>query len=151
MRLLIVEDERGKENNITNFIKDTFSDAVVEVRHSVTTGIIAIRQLEFDYVLLDMSLPLFDFDDMKYSEGNEFETFGGNSVLDEIDRLEKNCKVIVVTAFDVLGEGDRQIALSQIESQLNTLYPDNFIGTVFYKSSKIEWKKKLEQYLERGE
>ena len=151
MRLLIVEDERGKENNITNFIKDTFNDAVVEVRHSVTTGIIAIRQLEFDYVLLDMSLPLFDFDDMKYSEGNEFETFGGNSVLDEIDRLAKNCKVIVVTAFDVLGEGDRQIALSQIESQLNTLYPDNFIGTVFYKSSKIEWKKKLEQYLGRGE
>lgn len=151
MRILIVEDERGKENAITNFIKDTFSNAVVKVRHSVTTGIIAIRQLEFDYVLLDMSLPLFDFDDMRYSEGNEFETFGGNAVLDEIDRLEKNCKVIIVTAFDVLGEGDRQIALSQIESQLNALYPNNFIGTVFYKSSKMEWKKKLEQYLEWGE
>ena len=150
MRLLIVEDERGKETNITNFIKDTFSDVVVAVRHSVTAGIIAIRQLEFDYVLLDMSLPLFDFDDMKYSEGNEFETFGGNAVLDEIDRLEKNCKVIVVTAFDVLGEGDRQIALSQIENDLNTLYPNNFIGTVFYQSSKIEWKMKLKQYLEKG-
>lgn len=151
MRILIVEDERGKENNITNFIKDTFSDAAIAVRHSVTAGIIAIRQLEFDYVLLDMSLPLFDFDDMKYSEGNEFETFGGNAVLDEIDRLEKNCKVIVVTAFDVLGEGDRQIALSQIENDLNTLYPNNFIGTVFYQSSKIEWKMKLKQYLEKGQ
>ena len=90
MRILIVEDERGKENNIINFIRDTFGNALVEVRHSVTTGIIAIRQNDFDYVLLDMSLPLFDFDDMKYSEGNEFETFGGNAVLDEIDRLEKN-------------------------------------------------------------
>ena len=78
MRILIVEDERGKENNIINFIRDTFGNALVEVRHSVTTGIIAIRQNDFDYVLLDMSLPLFDFDDMKYSEGNEFETFGGN-------------------------------------------------------------------------
>ena len=151
MRILIVEDERGKENNIINFIRDTFGNALVEVRHSVTTGIIAIRQNDFDYVLLDMSLPLFDFDDMKYSEGNEFETFGGNAVLDEIDRLEKNCKVIVVTAFDVLGEGDLQIALSQIETQLNSLYPNNFIGTVFYKSSKIEWKKKLEYYLKLGE
>lgn len=151
MRILIVEDERGKENNITNFILEVFNNAVVEVRHSVTTGIIAIRQFDFDYVLLDMSLPLFDFDDMKYSEGNEFETFGGNAVLDEIDRLEKKCKVIVVTAFDILGEGDRQIALSQIETQLNTRYPDNFIGTVFYKSSKIEWKEELEHYLTWGE
>lgn len=100
-----------------------------------------------EHILLDMSLPLFDNDDMNYMDENEFETFGGISVLDEIDRLDKICKVIVITAFDILGEGNDKIDLPQINKRLKHEYPQIFVGTVFYNTSSLEWKDDMSHLL----
>lgn len=147
MTILLIEDEISKEQNILQFFRAEYPAANVTVKRSITSGIIELRTKEYDFVLLDMSLPLYDNDDVKYADDNEFETFGGNFVLDELDRRELKTKTIVITAFDILGEGINQIALSQVDSQLRIDYPNNFIGSVFYNASSVEWKGSLKGLL----
>lgn len=147
MRILLIEDEITKEQDILKFLHELISDATVEVKHSITSGIAEIREKQYDYILLDMSLPIYDNDDVQYMEHNEFETFGGNYVLDELDRIEYSVKVVVITAFDILGEGKKRIELTQVEKGLYEDYPDVFLGTVFYDASSVEWKERLRAYL----
>lgn len=147
LKVLLVEDELTKEKKLMNHICTIHPHVSLDIKHSITTAIIALRQNEYNYVVLDMSLPLYDFDDMEHSEDNEFDAFGGMSVLDEIDRLFKVCKVIVVTAFDKLGEGKKQIELPQIQSELEESFPENYVGCIFYDSSRIDWQSELNSYL----
>lgn len=147
MRILLIEDEITKEQDILKFLDELDTEVTVEVKHSITSGIAEIREKQFDYILLDMSLPIYDNDDIQYLEHNEFETFGGNYVLDELDRIEYDVRVIVITAFDILGEGKKRIELTQVEKGLYEDYPDVFLGTVFYDASSVEWKEKLRAYL----
>lgn len=147
MSILLIEDEPSKEKNIITFLGELLPDVKVDIKRSITSGKIEIRKKNYDHILLDMSLPLFDNDDMNYMDENEFETFGGISVLDEIDRLDKICKVIVITAFDILGEGDDKIDLPQINKQLKIEYPKIFVGTVFYNTSSLEWKDDMNRLL----
>ena len=147
MRVLLIEDEITKEQDILKFLSELDTEASVEVKHSITSGIAEIREKQYDYILLDMSLPIYDNDDVQYLEHNEFETFGGNYVLDELDRIEYDVKVIVITAFDILGEEKKRIELTQVEKGLYEDYPDVFWGAVFYNASSVEWKERLSAYL----
>jgi len=147
MNILIVEDEISKEKSIKNFILEILPTANITTSNSITTAIIEIGGSDFNYIILDMSLPLYDLNDMNHSEDNEFEALGGTFVLDEIDRLGRKCQVIVVTAFDVIGEGERQIELSQIKEELKEEYPLNYIDTIFYNTSGFEWKNQLKKQL----
>lgn len=113
--------------------------------------IMAFRQKKYDYILLDMSLPLYDHDDIAYADDNEFETFGGYFVLDELDRKQSKSRVIVITAFDILAEGSNQIELFQVSATLAQNYPDNFVGTVYYKASTVDWKRQLRELLDKEE
>ncbi len=149
MTILLIEDEVSKEQNILHFLETECPMADVTVRRSITSGIIELRKQDFDFVLLDMSLPLYDNDDIEYADDNEFETFGGNFVLDELDRRELKSQTIVITAFDILGEGSKQIGLSQVNSNLKERYPNNFVGSVFYNASSLEWKRILKELLLR--
>lgn len=147
MSILLIEDEPSKEKNVVAFLGELLPDIKVVIKRSITSGKIEIRKNTYDHILLDMSLPLFDNDDMNYMDENEFETFGGISVLDEIDRLDKTCKVIVITAFDILGEGNDKIDLPQINKRLKHEYPQIFVGTVFYNTSSLEWKEDISHLL----
>lgn len=147
MTILLIEDEISKEQNILQFLHLEYPAASVTVKRSITSGIIELRVRKFDFILLDMSLPLYDNDDIKYADDNEFETFGGKYVLDELDRRDLKSKIIVITAFDILGEGASQIALPQVDSQLMKDYPNNFIGSIFYNASSVEWKGSLKELL----
>ena len=148
MSILLIEDELSKEKNILEYLEQQYPNETIVSKHSVSSGKLELREASYNYVLLDMSLPLFDNDDIRYIDENEFETFGGIEIMDEIDRCELNCKVIVITAFDVLGEGENKIDLAEVSKQLEEEYPHNFIGTIFYNTSSLEWKNNITALLE---
>lgn len=147
MEILLIEDEIAKEKDILKYLKELSINNVV-VKHSITSGIAEIREKSFDHILLDMSLPLFDTDNTTHCDDNEFETFGGNFVLEELDRINHQVKVIVITAFDILGEGSNRIELKQVEQSLMEDYPDIFSGAVFYDASSVEWKQQIKELLQ---
>lgn len=151
MIVLLVEDEISKERSIINYLREIVKGIVIHISRSVTSAIIELRHYDFDYVLLDMSLPLFDNADLSYSDSNEFDAFGGTAILDEIDRRQLSSKVIVITAFDTLGEGADLISLSQVTIDLKQDYPDNFVGSIYYNASSLAWKYELSGFFTRGE
>ena len=146
MKILLIEDEIAKEKDILKYLKEINYNEVT-VKHSITSGIAEIREHHYNYILLDMSLPIFDTDDATHFDDNEFETFGGNFVLEELDRCDYKAKVIVITAFDILGEGSNRIELQQVEQGLFEDYPDVFAGAVFYDASSVEWKNRIRELL----
>ena len=112
MEILYVEDEQNKAHQVMQVIKDNIPSANIYLRNSYNAALMEINRETLDLVLLDMSLPLYDISKcMEYEEDNDFETFAGIDLLEELVRLDSTKKVIIITAFDVLGEDDNSCLL----------------------------------------
>ncbi len=142
--ILYIEDEEVKAKEVDSFLS-SFGDVMLE--KSLNSGIRAIRDNVYDFILLDMSLPLYDYD-CEYEEENDFETFAGIDILEELMRQNRNDKVIVITAFDILGEGENEITIDQLNSKLLEEYKDIYLGIIYYDSSSLEWRRNLKSIME---
>lgn len=139
MEILYVEDEEVKALEVTNLLSENNN---VELRKSLNSGISAINEKKFDLIVLDMSLPLYDYETEDDDE-NDFEPFAGIDILDELIRTGRDEKVVVITAFDILGEGENMITLQQLDSRLKEEYKEIYLGLIFYNSSSLEWRRGL--------
>lgn len=149
MRILIVEDEPNKERKIKEFLSSLFPVELDVVRSVISAKLKLKEKKGYDYILLDMTLPLYDNDDLDYIEDNEFEPFGGECILDEIERLCIQTKVVIITAFDVLGDGAEHIDLETLSDRIKQEFPELFIGSVFYNATSTRWKEELKELLNK--
>ena len=148
MKILFIEDEIVKQNEILKYLYAELSQSEVEVAHSLMGGMLALKKCEFELVLLDMSLSLYDLNGE--DEGiNEFEAFGGIEILDEIERKELFVKVLVITAFDVIEDDTKKIHLEQLNQQMMENYSSIYLGCIHYDQSSLEWKSELKKYIEK--
>lgn len=150
MRILFIEDEIVKQNDILKFLNEELLQKEVEVVHSLMGGMLALSRNDYELVLLDMSLPLYDING-EDEEINEFEAFGGIEILDEIERRELSIKVLVITAFDVIEDDTKKIQLEQLDEQMKQNYSDFYMGCVHYDQSSLEWKSELKKYIQKGD
>lgn len=144
MEILYVEDEQNKARQVIQVIKENIPSVNILLRNSYNAALMEIGRENLDLILLDMSLPLYDVSEaMEYEEDNDFETFAGIDLLEELVRIDSKKKVIIITAFDVLGEDDNRINLMQLDEKMKKEYCDNYKGIIYYSSSSLEWCHKL--------
>lgn len=144
MEILYVEDEQNKARQVVQVIKENIPSVNILLRNSYNAALMEIGRENLDLILLDMSLPLYDVSEaMEYEEDNDFETFAGIDLLEEFVRIDSKKKVIIITAFDVLGEDDNRINLMQLDEKMKKEYCDNYRGIIYYSSSSLEWCHKL--------
>src|SRR4051812_42581245 len=98
MRILLVEDEAPKRDNIRSLLSQMALLEGVQEARSVGSAIRALRSGSFDLILLDMSLPTFDI--VAGESGGRPQGFGGVEVLRYMDRFQVTTPAIVVTAFE---------------------------------------------------
>lgn len=147
MKILFIEDEIVKQNDILKYLNEELMQNEVDVVHSLMGGMLALRNCDYEMILLDMSLPLYDLNGE--DEGiNEFEAFGGIEILDEIDRRELSIKVLVITAFDVIEDDTKKIHLEQLDQQMQENYSEFYLGCIHYDQSSLEWKAELKNYIQ---
>lgn len=147
MKILFIEDEIVKQNDILKYLNEELMQKEVDVVHSLMGGMLALRKCDYEMVLLDMSLPLYDLNGE--DEGiNEFEAFGGIEILDEIERRELSIKVLVITAFDVIEDDTKKIHLEQLDQQMQENYTECYLGCIHYDQSSLEWKTELKNYIQ---
>lgn len=140
MEILYVEDEQNKARQVVQVIKENIPSVNILLRNSYNAALMEIGRENLDLILLDMSLPLYDVSEaMEYEEDNDFETFAGIDLLEELVRIDSKKKVIIITAFDVLGEDDNRINLMQLDEKMKKEYCDNYRGIIYYSSSSLEW------------
>ena len=92
-------------------------------------------------------MPLYDYNSGDEDE-NDFETFAGIDILEELARKERCDKVAIITAFDILGEGENEITMSQLDKKLQREYDEVYLGLIYYDFSSLEWRRNLQKLLE---
>lgn len=148
MKVLLIEDDISKEKKIRSVYETYFPECSMDVERSIMSGKITLKKYEYDIVLLDMSLPLFDNDDPKRGlVDHGFDPFGGVSVLDEIDRLSLKCKVVIITAYEVIGDEGNKKDLQTLDKELKRDYPHIVVDSIFYNISSSDWETKMTQLI----
>lgn len=140
---LIIEDDENKLKQIKDFLQSKFPTLDLITKRSYQSGLKEIVRGHFDLIVLDMSMPTFDV--TPDSSGGRFRTYAGKDIMEEMIRLNILSKVIIVTQFDIFGEGESYITLSEMSMQLKESYPSIYLGTVYYNASEANWKQDLEK------
>lgn len=150
MKILYVEDDINKVRDVKKLFGDFMPNNNMTITNSFTSGIIEIRNNKFDLILLDMSLPLYDFRDCDDDDANDFETFAGIDILEEMKRIKVRTNVIIITAFDVLGENENKVNLEQLNERMLKEYSSTYKGIIHYNTSSLEWSNVLKNLIKEN-
>jgi CheY-like chemotaxis protein len=140
MKVLLVEDDEDKREQLREFLSSELSAEVIEAR-SRQSGIHALLKDSFDLILLDMSMPTFDITPTE--DGGRPQAYAGRDILHQMDRYAITTKVVVVTQFDRFGQSEDEITLPELDKQLEVAFPDNYLGAVYYNVGYAGWQESL--------
>ena len=140
IEILLIEDDEDKRDQIITFINEKVVSNLNEVR-SFQSGLKAIKSKNYDLILMDMSIPTFDINSSE--NGGRAQPFGGELLLFEMIRRNITSKVVLITQFDLFGDGEQEISLTDLDARLLKQFPDIYIGAVHYSISYTSWKEVL--------
>jgi CheY-like chemotaxis protein len=137
MKLLLVEDDPFKLSNIESLLHSNFPQFHLSKCPSYMSGINQILREDFDLILLDMSLPLYD----NSSHFSKPKNFGGRDILKEMKRHKKSSPVLVITQYNEFDDGS--ISMKDLDAQLKEIYPSIYQGYLHYETKKNVWQSEL--------
>ena len=140
MRILLVEDDEDKREQLLIFLNENFEYETDEVR-SFQSALKAIKSNTYDLILLDMTIPTFDVSPSE--QGGRAQPFGGEMLLHEMKRRHITSKVIVVTQFDIFGKDENEISLVDLDARILNQFPDNYLGAIQYNIKYTSWENAL--------
>jgi CheY-like chemotaxis protein len=147
MRVLIIEDDENKSQQLQTFVRDIVPNASIAVAKSYNSGMREILAADQDLVLLDMTLPAFDIG--LNDEGGHPQHYGGRLILQQMQRRSIETPVVVVTQFDVFGTGADKLTRDELDKRLKGDHPSIYLGTIYYNAAVEGWKGQLRKYLEK--
>ncbi|HDY8064971.1 hypothetical protein LO82_06420 [Vibrio vulnificus] len=141
MNFLIVEDDEYKKNKIVDCVTEAFDKAEFKHAKSVNSAVVFLEDLEPNFiVLLDMSLPTYDLD---ASSGGRPQGFGGIEILRNMEFFDLSNKVIVITQYESIPVGNKEVDLEQIRDDLKTEFEGLFHELIHFNVVSDAWKKSL--------
>lgn len=141
MKILLVEDDENKRNQLRMFIEAEFRLATISVARSLQGAKKALLREIPDIVVLDMTLPNFDVGPDE--PGGTTRIFGGRDLFRHMDRMKVVVPVIVVTQFETFNKRYTTISLEDLANQLHRENPTNYKGVVYYHAAIHDWKDEL--------
>jgi len=146
MRILLVEDDPHKKESILSFIEQELSDFEIDEAYSFNGACKLIETVTYDLALLDMSLPTFDRS--ARDSGGQFRTFGGREIGRKLVRRRGMTRVVFVTQYSSFSNRGKPVSIESLGETLRNELGPNFLGIVFYDSSKDAWRHDLSSVLE---
>lgn len=144
-RILILEDDDNKLAQVQQAITDQLPQAIVSCAKSFQSGLKALISGHPDILILDMTLPTFDRG--VHDAGGRTRPFAGRDILEQIDRRHLSTQAIVVSGFEILGDGASAMSLRELHKQLLEKYSHLYRGFVYYSPSESEWRGNLADHL----
>ena len=145
MKVLIIEDDSNKMRRIANEVKQIRRDAILTEARSYQSGVRTLMLNQYDFLLLDMSLPIFDISNEE--DGFQVDPFSGRNILEEMHRKNVIVPTVVITMFETFGEGGKLMTLQELDIDLSDKYPSFYKGLIYYNSSEINWKENLKVHI----
>jgi DNA-binding NtrC family response regulator len=145
MKILIIEDDSNKMQSIANEISEIRNDAKITKARSYQSGIVHLMSDQFDFLLLDMTLPIYDISSEE--DGFIVDPFSGRNILGEMQRKKILVPTVVITMFETFGDGTELMTLDELDKELKENYPTIYRGAIYYNSSEINWKESLKKLI----
>jgi DNA-binding NarL/FixJ family response regulator len=145
MRILIIEDDPNKAEQVIKYINDKSDKYEIIHKKSYQSGLKELLGNNFDFVLLDMSLPTYDI--KQGEDAYKFRHLAGYDILAELKRKKRFAQVIIVTQFERFGEGKQFISLKDLKAILRRDFNQNYIETISYHPGRTSWKDDLNKHL----
>jgi CheY-like chemotaxis protein len=141
MKVLIVEDDEFKQRRIAQVVRESRPEAELRLERSVNSGLSRIVEDRPDLILLDMSLTTFDVGPGE--PGGRPQNFGGIEILRQMERLEIDIPVIVITQHERFASGSQEVHLSAVHNELKERHEQVFKGLIYYNSAAGSWERLL--------
>lgn len=145
MNILIIEDDENKRAQITALVSNVVEGCTIMQAKSYHSGLKGIFEAHPDVILLDMTMPTYDVSENE--DGGRPQHYAGREILRQMDRRQVNIPVIVITQFDVFGDGPEALTRMQLDHELKIDHSRNYRGTVYYNAASNSWKGELESRL----
>ena len=145
MRILLVEADDHKMNDIIGYIRTLNMTIEISTARSVESGVQSAIDNSFNLLLLDMTIPNFDITEK--SDGGKSYKNGGEIIVKELldEDVDFNCAVI--TQYETFNNE----TIDQIGLRIQRLCGKKYFGFVKYNTSNESWKNDLKQMLENVE
>lgn len=130
MKILLVEDETHKRDEIHRCIIDVFS-APPEFADSVNNAVLKVIEFDYDLIILDMALSTFGENADDNQKGHD-QAQGGIEVLRALKSKNKSTKVIIVTQYPDFYIGGTKVKLKDSAKIITDKYKQNVIGAILY-------------------
>lgn len=142
MTILLVEDDPNKAARVTEELAKAAPEASIDRSRSFKSALRLLMRTAYDFVVIDMTLPMFDADNSDPS-GYRVEHFGGKLLLNEMYTRNLLYPTMVLTQFDILGPPEERMTLTKLDAELHKKFDEFYLGAVFYKSSEQSWRIQL--------
>jgi CheY-like chemotaxis protein len=149
MRILLIEDDANKADQIMTMLPKLCDAPETEVRRSFQSGLKEAVLGSYDVVLLDMTMPNYDV--TQREPGGKERRYAGKEIMRQIARRQKPLPIIIITQYEQFEENGETIKFPELVKLLKTDFPDNFVGAVFYQAGSIAWADELKVLLARSE
>lgn len=144
MKILIVEDDLNKLQQLQQCLSDSYPQANIVQARSYQSGLKAALAEPPSFIVLDMTLPTYDVSTSE--SGGRPRPFAGREILNELARKVGYGQIIVVTQFETFGEGVQKKTLNELDKELRGSFPSLYIGSVYYHPAQSDWKTKLREF-----
>jgi len=140
-KILIVEDDSHKRDNLVNVVRAVKPDADMSLAHSYRSALSQLLAEPPDLMILDMSLPTFDISGDE--AGGRHRTFAGRDILFELRRRNVHVRAIIVTQYQEFGERRSRISLDALTLEMESAFGDVLVCVVHYAASQSSWEDEL--------
>lgn len=139
MKILIVEDQWVKANNIKSFLEKEYDGIVVDIACSYQSGLEKSFGGGYDMLLLDMTLPNYDIKEGE--DGGLTRMKGGQLIVEELIEEDIPFMCAVVTQYETFDNE----SIDTVDNQMRMLCGNKYFGYVKYNNSDDNWKQNLKQ------
>ncbi|WAG17958.1 response regulator [Burkholderia gladioli] len=145
MKILLVEDEIHKRDEIVGCVREAF-DLDPDIVDGVNSAVLSVLKEDYDLIILDMALSTFGehADDLK--KGHD-QAQGGIEVLRALKRKGQSSKIVIVTQYPDFYIGNAKIKLKQASRVIGDKYSQNVIGAILYHYKSKQTLQKITSIL----
>lgn len=141
MRILLIEDDSNKAEQIASFVSLISPNALMVTRRSYQSGLRDAILDRYDIVLLDMTMPSYEVGPRE--AGGRERRYAGKEILRQLARRGKRLPVIVITQYEQFEENGEIVTLAELIEELRAAYSENFVDAVFYQAANTSWMDRL--------
>lgn len=145
MRILLIEDDQNKCDQIARFVQSEYPEVEFIIKRSFQSGLKEAILSTPDLILLDMTMPSYEVGPRE--PGGRERRYAGREILRQLSRRNIKVRVVVITQYEQFEENGEIVRLPELVAVLKSEHPDNFIDAVFYQAANTTWVGQLRALL----